>query len=457
MNVVQKYKPLYFDDFFIADCMGGRAGARSYSITQHALHEIVHTYDHYRAFLMREVHATIYQSLWTDFKDRINEYQEEHNFDLRDVIDWTDNKSGENSCVNLVTGNSITTKGFKASSNTQTANLKSIAAATHIYIDEADENSKDDFLKLQLSLRKKGSNIKVIRAFNPPSKEHWIWEDYTLTALTETDIFHRIKHALDIPEDEIWAAIKRNNKTYYKATPNGDSQILINTNFVDNYQNLNPTAIKNYTKIFREDFHYYMTVIDGVIANDSGDSVYYEYDRAKAHSDRNIESGDVLHIGMDFNVTNMSAVVHVVENDKSIAVAEHVQVFDTHQMCAKLKDLYDGHNITIYPDASGKNRKTSGKSDFDIIKEYGFKIEAPEKNPPVRDRINTMNSEIRKGQYLVNRFNCPTYSTALSKIKYKGGEPDKSSGYDHVTDAGGYYLYNQYGAPIQKSKATFKF
>jgi len=392
-----------------------------------------------------------------DFKDRIDEYQEEHNFDLRDVIDWTDNKTGENSCVNLVTGNSITTKGFKASSNKQTANLKSIAGATHIYIDEADENSKEDFLKLQLSLRRKGSNIKIIRAFNPPSKEHWIWEDYTLTALTETEIYHRIKIALDIPDAEIWAAIKRNNKTYYRATPNGEDHVLINTNFVDNYYNLNPTAIKNYTKIFREDFHYYMTVIDGCIANDSGDSVYYEYDRQKHHTDRIVKPGDVLHIGMDFNVTNMSAVVHVFDENKPKAVAELVQIFDTHQMCAKIKEVYEGHNITIYPDASGKNRKTSGKSDFDIIKEYGFKIQARNSNPPVRDRINTANAEIRKGNYEVNRFACPTYSTALSKIKYKGGEPDKESGYDHVCDAGTYFLYNQFGAPVQQTKASFSW
>jgi len=32
------------------------------------------------------------------------------------------------------------------------------------------------------------------------------------------------------------------------------------------------------------------------------------------------------------------------------------------------------------------------------------------------------------------------YCEALKKLKYKNGEPDKSSGFDHVTDAGGYYI-----------------
>src|SRR5690606_5135448 len=99
------------------------------------------------------------------------------------------NKSGENHCLNKLTGHSVTTKGFKVSSGNQTANLKSLAAATHVYIDEADEVAKADFMKLKLSLRKKGADLKIIRAFNPPPKDHWIWGDYELTKVTEDELY----------------------------------------------------------------------------------------------------------------------------------------------------------------------------------------------------------------------------------------------------------------------------
>lgn len=457
MNVLEEYQPLYFGDYLTADCLGGRAGARSYSVTQHALHEVVHSTMPVRAFFLREVHSTIYSSMWADFKDRISDYQEMHDIDLSSVLEWSDNKSGENHCINKITGNSITTKGFKVSSGNQTANLKSLAGATHVYIDEADEVSKNDFLKLKLSLRKKGADLKIIRAFNPPAKDHWIWGDYELTKVNEKDLYEIIRDMSNLNDDTIRDLVKRNNKTYYRAVSKSSRHISITTNFTNNFDNLNPDAVAEYDKLLLEDFHYYVTNIAGLIPNDAGDMVYYEYDRHKHHTDRIIKQGDILHVGMDFNVTNMSAVVHVVEGNTAMAISEHTKVFDTHQMCSILKNNYPGHKIVVYPDASGNSRSTtSGKSDFDTIRQFQFQIISSSANPPVRDRINVMNNQFRSMKYLVNRFTCPEYSESLSKIKYKGGEPDKSSGYDHVTDAGGYFMYRQYGK-VSVGKASFGY
>lgn len=457
MRVLKEYKPLYFDDYMTADCFGGRAGARSHSITQHALHEVLHSTSPVRAFFLREVHATIHASMWQDFKDRIGEYEEEHDVDLSNYLEWTDNKNGENYCVNKITGWSITTKGFKVSSGNQTASLKSLAGATHVYIDEADEVAKSEFLKLKLSLRKKGANIKIVRAFNPPHKDHWIWGDFNLTKISHEELLGIVSNTSSIDKTTLKEIIARNNKTYFKATPIGDRHISISTNHLNNYLNLNKDAVSVYDEILLEDFHYYVITIIGLIPNDAGDIVYYEYDKNKYHSDRIVSQNDILHVGMDFNVTNMSAVVHVVDSEKTIAVAELTKIFDTHQMCAALADRFSGHKIIVYPDASGGNRSTSsGKSDIDIIKESKFQVISDNKNPPVRDRINTMNSKFRKGEYLVNRFTCPEYSESLTKLKYKGGEPDKSSGLDHITDAGGYFIHKQFNKP-RKVKASFSY
>ena len=453
MNVLKEMKPMYFDDYLICDLFGGRAGARSYSMTQYGLYGIEHSTTPFRAFFLREVHSTIYSSMWQDFKDRISEYEEMHQTTVN--TEYSDNKNGENHAINRATGNTITTKGFRVSSGTHTANLKSLAAATHIFIDEADEVSKEDFLKLRLSLRKKGVDLKIIRAFNPPHKDHWIWGDYELEKVTNEELLQMLVRTSSIPTWELEQMANRNTKTYFKAKPKAFKHIAINTNHINNWENLNPDAVIFYDETLRDDFHYYVVNILGLIPNEAGDIVYYEYDRFSSHTDRTIKTGDVLHVGMDFNVTNMSAVVHVVDDDVAHAVEEAVKIFDTHQMCSVLKERFPGHRIIIYPDASGRNRHSnSGKSDFDTIREHGFEILVDTQNPPVRDRINIVNNQFRKKKYLVNRYNCPSYSEALRKLKYKGGEPDKSSGYDHQTDAGGYFVHNQFNKP-KPMKATF--
>jgi hypothetical protein len=47
--------------------------------------------------------------------------------------------------------------------------------------------------------------------------------------------------------------------------------------------------------------------------------------------------------------------------------------------------------------------------------------------------------------YKVNVLKCPEYVEALERLAYdKSGTPDKSSGFDHITDAAGYFLYYEF-------------
>ena len=444
MNVIKEYQPLYGEDFYQADCWGGRAGARSYSITQNALYNLLYTKD-FRAFFIREVHATIHSSMWQDLKDRIEEFSTMHNYNLEDIIEITDNKSGENYARNKKTGATITTKGFKISSGTQTANLKSLAGATHLYIDEFEEVSEDQFLKLKLSFRKKGTKIKIIRAFNPPFIGHYLWKDYDLKKVEEEDLKLMIYKASNLDKQKIDSLIVKNNKTYYTATLKSKNvnYISINTNFTSNYENLNPILFDEFDKLLEEDFHYFCVNVLGLIPNEEGDVVYVDYDAIENTTSREVKPNDTLQIGMDFNITKMSAVVHVIENKIKHAVYEFTDILNTYSMCQAINDRFSKHKITIYPDASGNNRSTSGPSDFEIIKSFGFSLRSPKKNGSVRGRINEVNTAFRKKEYLVNPITCPNYDEALKKLKYVKGEPDKKSGFDHIVDAGGYFIVNQ--------------
>jgi PBSX family phage terminase large subunit len=447
MNVLKEYEPLYKEPFYVADLNGGRAGARSYHASQYALYQLLYS-NYFRGFFLRDIHSTIYTSIWKDFKDRIAEFEDMHH-SLDGIIKYTDNKNGENSAINLHNGNEITTKGFKVSSGSQTANLKSLAGGSCILIEEFQEVDKDDYLKLKLSLRKKDVNIQIIRSFNPVPKDHYVWQDYELIELELNELVRLVQQVGAVSNEVATAIVMRNqNRKYYTAKPKDSNHISIHCNYLNNYKNLNEIVIEEYKKILIFDYHYFMVEIVGLIPDKQGHVVYSDYDRERCHTDRVVKDGDILHIGMDFNITNMSAIVHVVDGEEPKAVAELTKIFDTEQMIRKIHQLYPNHKILIYPDASGDSRKTSSGSETDhlMLRKAGFSVLSGKTNPAVKDRVNTMNLMFRKG-YKVNKFTCPDYVEALSKLLYKNGEPDKSSGFDHATEAGGYFIHYNYRAP----------
>ena len=185
--------------------------------------------------------------------------------------------------------------------------------------------------------------------------------------------------------------------------------------------------------------------IDGEFVNMNSGNVYHMFDRKRNHSDREIKPKETLHVGMDFNITNMSAVIHVTDGKIVTAVEEFTKGYDTAEMITTLKERFVGHRIVVYPDASGDARNTAGESDIKLLRKAGFNVRVRSKNPSVRDRITTVNVSLLNAKdqtiYYVNTNNCIEYTDALEKMPYKNGRPDKESGFDHITDAGGYCLY----------------
>lgn len=191
--------------------------------------------------------------------------------------------------------------------------------------------------------------------------------------------------------------------------------------------------------------------LKGLFVNLTSGAVYPEFDRVLNHTDDEIKPGDVLHVGMDFNVLKMAAVIHVVRDGKPHAVAERTDVRDTPTMAAKLKEHFPGHSIVVYPDASGGNTssKNASESDLSILRTAGFTVKVNRSNPAIKDRVASMNAMILndKGErrLKVNTRNCPVYTEALEQQAYdKYGDPDKTTGHDHVNDGGGYFIVHEW-------------
>lgn len=183
--------------------------------------------------------------------------------------------------------------------------------------------------------------------------------------------------------------------------------------------------------------------------------IYYCFNRVLSSSDEVAKHGDTLHIGMDFNVTKMSAVVYVRRGEYMHAVDEFADLFDTPAMIEEIQKRYPNYEIGVYPDASGENRKSSNASETDIamLRKAGFKVYVNSTNPAVKDRINSMNSMLNntvgERRLFVNATKCPRFAKCLERQIYDdNGQPDKKAGFDHMNDAGTYpvaYLY-----PINK-------
>jgi PBSX family phage terminase large subunit len=191
--------------------------------------------------------------------------------------------------------------------------------------------------------------------------------------------------------------------------------------------------------------------IDGEFVNLKCGSVYPSFDRTLNATTETIQPNEPLHIGMDFNVGKMATVVVVLRNDKPHAVAEHTGMLDTPATISLLKSRYEGHKILVYPDASGQSRKSNNASETDLtlLRQAGFQVMVNFSNPAVKDRILTVGKMVESREFKVNPDKCPELVEAFEKQAYdKNGEPDKTSGFDHVLDAIGYLISYRY--PIRK-------
>jgi len=190
--------------------------------------------------------------------------------------------------------------------------------------------------------------------------------------------------------------------------------------------------------------------LNGQFVNLTSGSIYRSFNRVVHHTDAVVKTGEPLHIGIDFNVGNMAGVV---ANDTGEAVDELVGYLDTDALCRAIKDRYQNHVIIAYPDASGRNTSSKGHqlSDLTIMKQFGFIIRVNNTNPAVRDRINCVNVGFESGAR-VNTRKCPLLTEALERQAYdKNGEPDKTSGFDHVNDAYGYQRIYRFPVRVQRS------
>ena len=164
-----------------------------------------------------------------------------------------------------------------------------------------------------------------------------------------------------------------------------------------------------------------------------------------------------IHIGMDFNVDPMTAVLgHIIGDSYEQWGEIYLRNSNTFEMAEKIKRMFPGADIEIFPDSTGKHLNSNATiTDIAILRKAGFRIKAKSKNPYQIDRINDVNSFIKKGhniRYKINPKNCPKTINDFNRVEAlpdgRLNKQQEREGLVHITDALGYLI--SYNWPIKQ-------
>lgn len=286
-----------------------------------------------------------------------------------------------------------------------------------------NECSQISYSSIQIALtrlaEKNDLQKKAYYDENPPSKKHWSY----------------------------WLHIKKLDPITSEPLDDPNNYACMVMNPMDNIENIDGEYIKMLEKMPEKER---MRFLKGEFTDDDDGAAYYAFDREK-HVKELPKPNGTTWIGMDFNVMPMTACISAYINDHFYIYDEiFLENSDTFKMVHELQRR--GHKGTVIPDSTGKNRKTSGKSDHQILKEAGFNIPYVQ-NPFVFDRVNNINRLFTDNRIIINP-KCKKLIGDLERVSWKDNKLDQKTDpmLTHISDALGYLCWKL--APIEEQFNT---
>ena len=160
-----KWKALFNDTrYFIIS--GGRASSKSFGVGTFT--SLLSFEKGHKILFTRQTMTSAHLSIIPEFQEKIQLLESEDKFEVT-----------KTDIINKQSGSEIIFRGLKTSSGDQTANLKSLQGVTDWVLEEAEELTEEaTFDKINLSVRQKGVQNRIIIIFNPTTKEHWIYKRF---------------------------------------------------------------------------------------------------------------------------------------------------------------------------------------------------------------------------------------------------------------------------------------
>lgn len=334
-----KYAPLY--DLKTRYCIitGGRGSGKSHA---ESAAEVVNTFTPGQvALFTRYTMASAEISIIPEFWDKVELMGYNSIFHKSD-----------NSIRNKLTNSFIYFRGIKTSSGNQTANLKSISGLTRWILDEAEELTDETiFDKIDLSIREKDANIRVIMILNPTDENHFLMRRFFRDKGVDYD-FNGVK---------------------------GDCT-YIHTTYLDNIQNLDDSFIKIADEVKERDPDKYRHIFLGYPTSASAGAVYKSWQSVSVFPD-NLYTW----YGVDFGFVNdPTAIMRIAHDRKTRTIYLHEVCYrkgmSNSDIARVIFQDYREMDYVLYDDGDNIIRRQSG-----VLLVNGNTVEASD----VKDYLTT--------------------------------------------------------------------
>ena len=199
----------------------------------------------------------------------------------------------------------------------------------------------------------------------------------------------------------------------------------------------------------------------GNYLNINAGAVYHSFDRDRNLRAVKLDRNLPIYWALDFNIDPMCSVV-VQKQGEEVRVLDEIVLSraSTHDACEEFHNRFPNHQagVVIYGDASGARRQTAGTNDYAVVREYltraGYErvqFRIPNSNPPVRERVQLVNSKLLsasgESRLFVNPV-CKELIGDLEEVTYKPEsiviDKDRDPKRTHLSDALGYVLWQEY-------------
>ena len=387
-----KYYPLFENDTRYFIITGGRGSSKSFGVGTFT--NLLSFEQGHKILFTRQTMTSAHLSIIPEFQEKINLMELNPLFEV--------NKS---EIKNLQSKSDIIFRGIKTSSGDQTANLKSLQGVTTWILDEAEELTDElTFDKINLSIRQKGKQNRIILILNPATKEHWIYKRF-FEAVGVQEGFNGIK----------------------------DDVTYIHTTYLDNIDNLDDSFVNEVKRIQLTNPEKYKHQIMGGWLNKAEGVVYSNW-----RIDNFIDLGNSIY-GQDFGFSIDPTTLVQVSIDKSKKVIYAKELL--YKVALNTTQIFEENNRYC----GKKNLIIADSAEPRLISELksrGLNIKGIDK-PKIIDRIALVSDY----ELVVD----PDSTNLIKELNNYVWHDKKSEtpidDYNHLLDALGYAVWNYIGRP----------
>jgi len=200
---------------------------------------------------------------------------------------------------------------------------------------------------------------------------------------------------------------------------------------------------------------------------ESGINVFYMFDRDKhvVKDLPDLEESEDIHCCIDFNVGRQCTGFFAIRGGQMHFLDEFQGMPDTEQLAIAINGRYSSphRKIHVYPDPTGKSRKTSAKvgvTDLSILSDHGLIVHARNSSPGLVDSVNAVNKQLLTASGVTSMYfhpRCKGMIKSMERTKWVDNNSntatiDKSENIEHYSD--GIRYATEFLFPVLKATRT---